>query len=154
MSGLPRDPWSVDALRVDADLFIDVDGTPAHLRGAGSHLVLSSPHPERVWAAAVGSALPAGVGVVDGPRAVGRLADALAGAGLSLDVTGPHGSVVRLGAGVSSALGRVSTGSAAVRPGPPLAVGAVVLAPHRRVLAPALAVLAAVVLWWARRARR
>lgn len=121
MSGPGPDPRT---LRVVADLSIEVDGTSARLTSEGDRLLLTSSHPERVWAAVVATALPAGVGRVDGPRAVGRIADGLADAGLRLEVTGPRGSVVHLGAGVGSGWGRVLAGSAAVGPGKPAALAA------------------------------
>ncbi len=104
-------------IRVEADLGIDVDGTPAHLAGNGSTLILSSPHPERVWRAVVSAALPAAVGDLNGPRALGRVGDGLAEAGLRLQVSGPHGTVADLGHGVHSRLGHLVTGSTAVAPG-------------------------------------
>ena len=109
-------------LDVEADLQMDVDGTRAYLHGRGSQLTLSSSHPERVWAAAVASVLPAGLVVAGGPRAVGRIADQLSAHGVRLDVTGPQGVLASLGAGVSSPLGLVATGSRAVRPGRPVAL--------------------------------
>ena len=109
-------------IRVEADLTIEVDGTPARLSSEGERLVLSSPHPERVWQAVLSSALPAGVGSLDGPRAIGRLAGELAASGVRLEVTGPRGSVAHLGQGVDSRLGRLATGSSAVAPGAPAAV--------------------------------
>lgn len=111
----------IGRLDVEADLRLDVDGTSAHLHGSGSRLVLFSDHPERVWAAAVASVLPA-FGVADGPRAIGRVADLLQDAGVRLEVAGPHGVVVSLGDGVSSPVGRATTGSRAVRPGRPVAL--------------------------------
>ena len=119
-------------LDVQGELDLDVDGVPAHLSATGSRLLLTSAHPDRVWAAAVASALPAGVGVVAGPRAVGRAAEALAAAGLQLRVAGPHGTVVTLGDGVASRLGQVTTGSAAVGPGGPPALALLAWSRWRR----------------------
>jgi hypothetical protein len=113
-------------LSVQADLTIEVDGDVARLTADGSALTLTADHPERVWASVLASALPAGVGELDGPRAVGRVADQLADAGLTLQVTGPRGTVADLGYGVRSRAGRVITGSAAVRPGAPGALVALV----------------------------
>ncbi len=111
-----------ERIRVEADLEFAVDGTPARLTSHGYRLVLSSPHPERVWAAVLSAALPVRVGALDRPKAVGRLAAELAAVGLRLEVTGPRGAVAHLGDGVQSRLGRLATGSAAVSPGAPSAV--------------------------------
>jgi hypothetical protein len=64
------------------------------------------------------------VGDVASPRSVGRVGQSLAEAGLLLEVAGPHGVVVSLGRGVHSRLGRLTTGSASVRPGRTAAVAA------------------------------
>ncbi len=101
---------------------IEIDGMPATLVADGDRLVLSAAHPERAWAAVVSAALPAGVGKLDGPRAVGRVASELAAVGLRLEVRGPRGRLAQLGEGVQSRLGRAVTGSAAVAPGAPSAV--------------------------------
>lgn len=116
-------------LSVQADLTIDVDGDTAHLTSDGAALTLTSSHPERVWASIVGAALPVGVGAIDGPRAVARIADQLVDAGLTLEVTGPRGTVADLGFGVRSRVGRVVTGSSSVRPGAPVAL--LTLVPRR-----------------------
>ena len=143
------------ALRVEADLAIEVDGRSAHLRGDGNTLVLTSAHPASVWAAAVGAALPAGVGVASGPRAIALVADRLAAAGLSLEVTGPQGRVVRLGDGVQSVLGRVTTGSSAVGPGRPRAVAVLLWqGQRRRVAVAAMLVSAAALAVWVSARRR
>ena len=149
MNGMPP------ALRVEADLAIEVDGRSATLRGNGNTLVLTSAHPEAVWAAAVGAALPAGVGVASGPRAIALVADQLAAAGLRLEVTGPQGRVVRLGDGVRSTLGRIATGSSAVGPGRPGAVAVVLWRGQRRLVAAAgLVASALAVTVWVRARRR
>lgn len=116
----------VGRLAVAADLQLEVDGTAATLTGDGDHLVLRSDSPAALWDAISGAALPAGIGRVDGPRAVGLVGDALRESGLRLDVDGPHGTLARLGAGVDSRLGRVSTGSRAVQPGSPSALAPLV----------------------------
>jgi hypothetical protein len=133
-------------MRVEADLTIDIDGTPARLASDGDRLILSSAHPERIWAAAVSAALPAGIGTLDGPRAVGRMARELAAAGLRLEVTGPRGTVAHLGDGVRSRLGRAVTGSAAVAPGTPSAVAVLLWSrfPLRRAVITAVALSAAI----------
>ena len=109
-------------LRVEADLDIQVAGTSAHLGGHGDRLTLTCADPDQLWAAVSVAAAAAPMGSDSGPRAVGRLADELTAAGLGLEVVGPHGTMVRLGQGVHSLLGRAATGSYAVRPGTPSAV--------------------------------
>lgn len=144
-----------DRLHVQADLSLDIDGVTARLTGDGGLLTLRTSHPERVWASALGASLP--MGGADDPRSVGRIADALADAGLRVDVVGPQGVVVSLGAGVDSRAGRIAAGSAAVGPGSPKAVA---LTLWRRTARPALTVLGAGALallgaaTWARRRRR
>jgi len=146
------------ALRVEADLTIQVAGTSAHLDGRGDRLTLTCTDPEQMWAAVSGALATVPVGSVAGPRAVGRLADQLTAAGLGLEVVGPRGTLARLGDGVHSPLGRVATGSYAVRPGSPLALGAA-LGRHRRRSVTAggaalLAVLGAGAVAWVRSRRR
>lgn len=118
-------------LEVVADLTLDVDGVPAVLIGSGDHLVLDAADPGALWSAVTRAALPAGVGRVDAARALGRLADGLREAGVRLDVRGPRGALVTLGAGVESATGRLSTGSSALRPGGVRTLGPLVLADLR-----------------------
>ena len=134
-----------EQIRVEADLEIAVDGVPARLTSHGDRLVLSSPHPERVWAAVLSAALPVRVGALDGPKAVGRLGAELAAAGLRLEVTGPRGTVAHLGDGVRSRFGRLATGSAAVSPGAPTAVAALLWSrvPRTTAAAAALALVLA-----------
>jgi hypothetical protein len=79
-----------------------------------------------LWAGLNQAALPTGFAGLNGPRAVGRLADQLATFGLTLTVAGPAGDLVRIGAGTASSLGRLTVGSRAVRFGSARAVGPVV----------------------------
>lgn len=84
---------------------------------------------------------------------VGRLADLLAAAGISVGVHGPRGPVATLGAGTSNRLGRFVTGSARVAPA---RGGALVLWANRpvRVISSALLfALAFSVVGWLRRNR-
>ncbi len=105
-------------LMVAADLRLDVDGVGATVTGNGSTLIVASDEPVKLWQAANSSALPDGVGRIGGPRAIGRLADALDRVGLQLEVVGPDGPLVRLGArasaGASSRSARLLIGSDAV----------------------------------------
>ncbi len=143
-------------LHVVADLAVEVDGVPATLTGDGNRLVLEATDPGALWSAVAHAQLPAGVGRVDAARALGRLADGLRDAGVRLEVRGPRGELVALGDGVRSAAGRVTTGSSALRPGGPRALGPLVLTDLRRRpgarVAAVTAVVAAVVA--ALRARR
>jgi len=103
------------AVAVLADLRIETDGQRAHLVGDGTALVLHTDSPLQFWSTINGAALRSGVGRVSGPRALGRAADVLTQAGITIDVTGPGGMIVRLGEGAGSVLGRVTTGSPAVQ---------------------------------------
>ncbi len=112
-------PGRTRTLVVQADVRMVLNGHPAHLTGSGQDLRISTDAPAAVWAEVSKAELPSGLGRVNGPRAVGRLADELADQGLAVSVVGPTGEVVRLGARVSSRLGRIATGSAAVHFGTP-----------------------------------
>jgi len=148
-----RDPRP--ALRVEADLSIRVAGTSARLDGRGDRLTLTCADPEQLWVAMSGALVATPIGSLAGPRAAGRLADQLTAAGLGLEVVGPHGTFARLGSGVHSSLGRAATGSYAVQPGSPLAIGAALGRKHRRKIAvvgatAVFAGLSAGLLAWAR----
>jgi hypothetical protein len=105
-----------ETLSVLADLDLDVDGRSARLAGNGQHLVLTSEDPAHLWDTLTRASLPSGIGQVSGPRAVGRAASLLSDNGLTLDIVGPRGTVVRLGADAHSWAGRLLTGSEAVQP--------------------------------------
>lgn len=109
---------------VEADLEVSVDGVFVYLEAHGDRLLLTTSHPHDLWRAVRRTSLPNVVTDVAGPRSAGRVGQSLAEAGLLLEVTGPHGVVVSLGRGVDSRLGRLTTGSASVRPGSPAAVAA------------------------------
>lgn len=115
-------------LGVVADLQLVVDGHRASLTGSGSELVMRSDDPAALWLAVVGADLPSGLGRVSGPRAVGRLADQLAGQGLGLSIEGPAGVLVRIGQDSYSTAGRLTTKSRSVRLGSPRAVAPVLIA--------------------------
>ncbi|SCX55583.1 hypothetical protein SAMN03159343_3322 [Klenkia marina] len=147
-----------DRLVVRADLEVVVGAVTARLTGDGSDLVLAATDPLALWRAVVGTPWPAGATLRPGRAAVGRLGTDLARHGLHLDVTGPQGRVVELGAGVSSPVGRALTGSPAVRPGTPRTVAATVAATSGAGRRPALrvcwaAAALAAVLWAVRRRR-
>lgn len=109
----PADAVTVGPLAVFADVRLDAEGHRAHLVGDGQSLILHTDQPLHLWSALANAPLPAGVGRVNRPRALGRAADALQTAGLTVDVTGPDGLVVRLG-GAGSSAGRLLTGSSAI----------------------------------------
>lgn len=133
MSNLPFGRLDVTAdLSIDLDGVTGVTGVTAHLTGSGSRLVLTSAQPERLLDAALASALPAGVGQISGPRAVGRVADLLRDAGVQLQVRGPQGTVATIGDDVRSPTGRVLTGSDAVSVGRPGALAALAWRGRRR----------------------
>jgi hypothetical protein len=102
------------SLSVSADLRIQSDGQRVHVVGDGTSLIVHSSDPLRLWSAMTSSAVPSGVGRVNGPRAAGRAANALRDAGLRVDITGPNGVLVTLGSGAGTPAGRVLTGSDSV----------------------------------------
>ncbi|BEP12407.1 hypothetical protein acdb102_07180 [Acidothermaceae bacterium B102] len=104
-------------MEVRADLTLEVDGVVSTLTGSGRDLVLHSADPAGILEALSYAALPASVGRIDGPRALGRVADALQEQGLRIDLTGPDGVYLRLGRGAQSRLGEVVTRSSFVQPG-------------------------------------
>ena len=82
---------------------------------------------------------------------VGRLADVLADAGVSVRVVGPRGPAAVIGAGASSRLGMWVTGSAAVSATPVVALRSVAWSSIGKVAACAAPALIAVVVVWRRR---
>ena len=120
-----------------ADLQLDLDGASATLTGDGDRLVLATGQPGSLLDSLAGASFPVGAGRADGQSAngrtaVGRVAEALRDAGITLDVRGPRGTVASLGSGVDSAWGRVLAGSRALRPGAPAAVGPLLFQAVRR----------------------
>jgi len=99
------------SLSVFADLRMESDGQRVHIVGDGTSLIVHSSDPLRLWSSLTSSALPSGVGRVNGPRAAGRAANALRDAGLRVDLTGPDGLLVALGTGAGTRAGRLLTGS-------------------------------------------
>ncbi len=116
------------SLTVEAELLITVDGSQARLTSTGRELRLESDAPAALWSAVNKSELPAGLGRISGPRAIGRLADTLAAQGLEFVVVSPSGELVRLGTDQPSRVGRLTTGSRSVRLGSARAIAPVVLA--------------------------
>lgn len=126
MSGRPG------TLVIEADLRMVLNGHPAHLTGSGQDLQISTDAPADLWAEITRAELPSGIGTVNGPRAIGRVADELDRQGISVAVVGPSGELVRVGARVSSRLGRITTGSSAVAFGSPRTVAPTALAVLRQ----------------------
>ncbi len=119
---------STGPFAVRADLTLQADGVTARLTGDGDRLTLDASDPWALWRAAAALPWPVGTTVSRGPSVLGDLGTALAAHGLHVDVTGPGGRVAELGAGVTSPLGRLLTGSTAVRPGSARTVAATVSA--------------------------
>ncbi|MEO5831784.1 MAG: hypothetical protein ABJA16_01520 [Nakamurella sp.] len=113
---------------MDADVRMVLNGHPAHLTGTGQDLRVTTDAPADLWTELTRAELPSGIGSVNGPRAIGRVADELDRQGISVAVVGPSGELVRIGARVSSRLGRIVTGSAAVTFGSARTVAPTVLA--------------------------
>ncbi len=109
------------SLRFEADLDLvvtPVDGGPpitARVHGEEATLVVRTEEPSRLV-----SALRA-AGATD-VRGLGRGASFLAARDVALQVEGPGGTVLRIGSGAASPLGRLLTGSSAVGIGSPRAV--------------------------------
>ena len=90
-------------LAVDADLRLELTteagaSTTARVTGRGHQVSVEARRPEVLLAA------------VDRAQ-VGRVAELLTAAGITIAVRGPHGPVATLGAGTSDRLGRAVTGS-------------------------------------------
>ena len=122
-------------LRVEADLRLRVtasngESTTGRITGAGQVLRVDVVRPDILFAS------------VDNAD-VGRIADLLAKAGLAVHVMGPAGRAAVVGAGASSRIGKLVTGSSAVSPS--LLAAARLVATQPAVRASALAVLVAAV---------
>ncbi len=132
-------------LEVSADLRMRVtsprgDTTTAHLTGHGGQLRVDVERPDVLFEA------------VD-PRDVGRVADLLDAAGVTLRVVGPHGPAATVGAGASSRLGLAATGSRNVAPVPRAAARLVLGTPAARVVAVLVPAVVAVLVAVLRRRR-
>lgn len=115
--GSLRDTSRTPALGVTADLTVTLGEDSAHLTGSGSELVLTAANPLAFWSAISTAELPAGVGSVSGPRALGRAADLMSDIGITFRLVGPRGELVRLGAEGNSKLLRAVTGSNSIELG-------------------------------------
>ncbi len=95
-------------LDLDADLRLSVtsatgERTSGRLTGTGREVRLDVERPDVLFSAV-------------NPADAGRFADALSAAGVTVRVFGPGGPAGVIGAGASSRLGRIVTGSPAVAP--------------------------------------
>jgi hypothetical protein len=125
-------PYPGSRLDVTADLTVTVDGLTSTVTGSGSDLRVETADPARLLDTLADAELPSGVGRVDGPRALGRLAEVLRAAGVRVTVTGPRGDVLAMGDVPPAWTGRLLTGSRSVRMGSWSAVRPLVLASARR----------------------
>jgi hypothetical protein len=139
-------PGDDRTLDVTADLRVEVDGVPVRVRASGSEIAVTSADVRRLFAAVrvAGGAATQGS---PGRAELARVADTLAGHGLTARLDGPAGRVLSLGAAVDSAAGSGLLGSrhARVHPAGALRSSGPV---------PALAAAALVLLVLVRRLRR
>ncbi len=144
-------------LSVFADLRMETDGQKVHLVGDGRSLVLHASHPrELLWAART-TPRPVEVSAVNGRRALATFAAGLRQLGIGLDVRGPDGLLLQVGADAHpGAAGRFVTGSPDVALGRPgdLLTAAVVGLPVRRAAAALLGVAATAAVLVLRRRRQ
>lgn len=116
-------------LHVESDLTFAVDGpsgpSTGTVRASGSRVTVRTSDPVSLLDAVLG----ADSGGAATPAAVG---DFLAEVGLTVEVVGPRGPVVTVGAGVDSAIGSWVSGTKRVRPGSLLATGPLAVARIRR----------------------
>lgn len=139
-------------LRFAGDVSFTVDGTAGTVTGDGDTVRVHANDPVKVWDAALGS-------VSTGPAMLRSAARLLHDQGVRVEVSGPAGRLVLVGAGVSSPIGVVLTGSPHVRLGSPQAVRPLAVAQARRSLAgllrdPTGAAVMVVLLWIATRGLR
>lgn len=108
-------------LDVTADLRLDVDGVPVHVQASGTEIAVTSPDVRRLFGA-VRVAGGAATQRPPGREQLARVADALAGQGLTARLDGPAGQVLSLGADVDWPAGSVLLGSRHARVHPAGAV--------------------------------
>ncbi len=134
-----------ETLSVSADLDFTVDLGDGPIAGRitadGTTITVTTDDADTVWQAS--TSVPQ-----VGTAALPFLADRLTDAGLRLEVKGPQGRVATVGAGTSSRLGKIFTGSSAIAPGDSAALRALAISRLKRnrlaVLAGAAVVLAAI----------
>ena len=86
-------------LDVTADLRLEVDGVPVQVQASGTEIAVTSPDVRRLF----GAVRVAGGAATQGPpgrEQLARVADTLAGHGLTARLDGPAGRVLSLGADV------------------------------------------------------
>ncbi len=107
-------PEGRPALEVTADLRAEVDGVPVRVQASGSQIAVRSTDLRRLFSAV----RLAGGAATQGPpgRAeLARVADTLAGHGLTAHLEGPGGRVLSLGADVDSGAGSALLGTRRAR---------------------------------------
>ena len=109
-------------LEVTADLRLEVDGVPVRVEASGSEIAVRSLDVRRLFAAVrvAGGAATQGS---PGRAELARVADTLAGHGLTARLEGPAGRVLSLGADVDSAAGSALLGTRRARLHPAGALG-------------------------------
>ena len=116
-------------LHVESDLTFSVNGpagpSTGTVRASGSRVTVVTSDPVSLLDAVLG----ADGGGAATPAAVG---DLLASVGLTVEIVGPKGPVVTVGAGVKSAIGALVSGTQRVQPGSLRAVGPLAVARIRR----------------------
>lgn len=124
----------------DLDFTVDLGQGPivGRMTADGTTITVTTDDADTVWRAS--TSVPQ-----VGTAALPYLADRLTDAGLTLEVQGPQGRVATVGAGTSSVLGKLLTGSRAIAPGDRAAVTALALSQVRRNRIPIAAAAAAVV---------
>ena len=97
-------------LDVTADLRLEVDGVPVQVHASGTEIAVTSPDVRRLFSAVrvTGGATTQGP---PGRQQLARVADVLAGHGLTARFDGPAGRVLSLGADVGSPAGSALLGS-------------------------------------------
>ncbi|SHG46134.1 hypothetical protein [Geodermatophilus nigrescens] len=101
-------------LEVTADLRLEVDGVPVRVEASGSEISVTSDDVRRLFAAVrvAGGAATQGS---PGRTELARVADTLAGHGLTARLDGPAGRVLSLGADVDSPAGSALLGTRRAR---------------------------------------
>jgi hypothetical protein len=122
-------PRADEKLSVFADLDFTVDLGQGPIAGRitadGTTITVTTDDADTVWQAS--TSVPQ-----VGTAALPFLADRLSDAGLRLEVQGPQGRVATVGAGTSSRLGKIFTGSSAIAPGDSAAVRALAVSRLKR----------------------
>lgn len=113
-------------LSISADLRFDIDGNHGTVIGDGHSVVVFSESPLRLLSALRQVELPSQLVGLKVRRAVGAAADYLSATGMSVEVRGDRGTLLVLGAGHDSKVGRWLTGSDSVEFGSSVYLASVV----------------------------